>query len=345
MTFYNCRMCWNTNGWICPSGEASTLENGTYVAKHGFGHEEWLFNFEWLHHGNKYGHLQPVSRSRRRLVGETVGLLLYVFGPDGHFYRVGRIDEVRILSDADAQEAVAIFEREGWLSDMISDLAALRLDPGPLVAAPAHDTFNVAFDPGQVHLFDPPIRLDSDDPHHPGVTRYILTKVGSQRLPTNRQPSGSMAPTKSAFSTYRRGTAGMQVQLRHTRLQNALHQFLEGEGWQVRYEEGWVDLTIETEEGDVLIEVKTHPTARGCMREGIGQLLEYAFHRIRERDRSVAALVIVGRVNPDAGDLAYLKLLRNRCALPLEYWHFVGGTGLPSLSVFPEDRSVLNVED
>lgn len=42
------RICWNTASWTRPSGDARNLEVDSYVNMNGFGHEEWLFNFDWL---------------------------------------------------------------------------------------------------------------------------------------------------------------------------------------------------------------------------------------------------------------------------------------------------------
>ena len=63
MAKYTVRICWNSKGWVFPLGEAKELEAGTYVARFGFGHEEWLFNFAWLIDGYHYSFLQPVLLS------------------------------------------------------------------------------------------------------------------------------------------------------------------------------------------------------------------------------------------------------------------------------------------
>ena len=50
-----CRICWNTRNWREPTAEASKLEKGdSYVRSHGFGHEEWLFNFQWVQPAGSY---------------------------------------------------------------------------------------------------------------------------------------------------------------------------------------------------------------------------------------------------------------------------------------------------
>jgi hypothetical protein len=53
MSAYAARICWNSKGWVVPTGEAADLESAgpshtTYVQDHRFGHEEWLFNFQWV---------------------------------------------------------------------------------------------------------------------------------------------------------------------------------------------------------------------------------------------------------------------------------------------------------
>jgi hypothetical protein len=55
------------------------------------------------------------------------------------------------------------------------------------------------------------------------------------------------------------------------------------QGHTVLYENAFVDLSIQTSEGDVLFELKTAPTARTCIREALGQLLDYAHYAERGR--------------------------------------------------------------
>ena len=61
-----CRICWNTEQWRRPSGTAAAIETGSYVHEHGFGHEEWLFNFEWMIDGHRFAFLQPINKSTKR---------------------------------------------------------------------------------------------------------------------------------------------------------------------------------------------------------------------------------------------------------------------------------------
>ena len=94
---YTARICWNSNQWRFPSGEAPHLEEGSYVVDAGFGHEEWLFNFAWLIDGFHYAFLQPVNKSFETVTGETIDVLLYTISPSGDRLYAGEISKCEVL--------------------------------------------------------------------------------------------------------------------------------------------------------------------------------------------------------------------------------------------------------
>lgn len=62
------RICWNTNGWTCPSGQIGKSKNkDSYEYKYGFGHEEWLFDIAKTIKGYHYGHIQAVASYKESL--------------------------------------------------------------------------------------------------------------------------------------------------------------------------------------------------------------------------------------------------------------------------------------
>ena len=62
------RICWNTNGWTCPSGRIGKSKNkDSYEYKYGFGHEEWLFDIAKTINGYHYGHIQAVASYKENL--------------------------------------------------------------------------------------------------------------------------------------------------------------------------------------------------------------------------------------------------------------------------------------
>src|SRR3972149_6133859 len=92
-----CRICWNTQRWRKPTGDAAKLEaKGSYVADHGFGHEEWLFNLGWMIGDYRYGFLQPFGKLNSAH-SNVIDVILYTldFNKDRLF--VGRIKQCKLL--------------------------------------------------------------------------------------------------------------------------------------------------------------------------------------------------------------------------------------------------------
>lgn len=74
---YFCRVCWNSNQWRRPTGEAAKLESKTsYAVQFGFGFEEWLNRPEWTIDGQRYAFLQPVNKSRENKLRDVLHLTL-----------------------------------------------------------------------------------------------------------------------------------------------------------------------------------------------------------------------------------------------------------------------------
>jgi hypothetical protein len=77
-----------------------------------------------------------------------------------------------------------------------------------------------------------------------------------------------------------------------------------------------VDVVVRREDKYWFYEIKTAQSPRACLREAIGQLLEYAFW---PGSPHVTRLVIVGETPIDNDGAEYLRRLKEGFALPLEY--------------------------
>jgi hypothetical protein len=71
-------------------------------------------------------------------------------------------------------------------------------------------------------------------------------------------------------------------------------------------------------------EIKTSISARGCIREGLAQLLEYC---LWPGGREAEKLVIVGEPPLDNTSERYIATLRERFSMPIEYCQFDLDTG------------------
>ena len=110
------RICFNSAKWQKPTGDAHRSEGkNTFNHEYGFGHEEWLFRDEWLLDGWRYGFIQGVNKSHRKLVqsAQPFDLTLFTIQPDGHRRYVAVIREVECLTDRQANDAIAIFQKRG----------------------------------------------------------------------------------------------------------------------------------------------------------------------------------------------------------------------------------------
>ena len=119
----------------------------------------------------------------------------------------------------------------------------------------------------------------------------------------------------------------LDVNLRHNLLQDALERELvakygsENVCREVPTGNGnSVDLAVRQTEGYWFYEIKTFQSSRACIREAIGQLLEYAYW---PKSQEACRLIIVGETAPDQDALEFCRRLKQRFSLPIEYQQIV----------------------
>jgi hypothetical protein len=103
------------------------------------------------------------------------------------------------------------------------------------------------------------------------------------------------------------------MDLRHNALQKALYRRLAKEfgkasvGTEVKGKNGTsIDLVVQRKRSYWFYEIKTASTARGCIREALGQILEYAFW---PGAQEAVRLIIAGECAIDKEAEDYLRCL------------------------------------
>jgi len=323
-----CRICWNTERWRRPTGEAAFLEIKSSVAEHGFGHEGWLFNFGYLIGGKHYAFLQPIGKAHKKLKGQKVNLLLYAVPPSpARPVIVARIDRCEVISPSEAQKVLAIYKRRRWLREMSDQLEELGYKRGLERVKPTNLS-NVRFSPDQVKFYDPYVPV-------PGryktasLRRYqLINPLGPESswpLKSKPQPAFGNHRRKSESARTRAACKGTVYDPIHDRIQNGVDKLLRRKFGPaaVGYEAGYVDLTLRYGPGTrhkvVFFEVKTEPTVKLCIRAAVGQLLEYSYYPSEMRATN---LIVVGWASSEPEDAQYLKHLSEKFGLPLGYWRF-----------------------
>lgn len=128
---------------------------------------------------------------------------------------------------------------------------------------------------------------------------------------------------KTGFTTATLVQQLVDVDLRHNRLQECLDAALSAEYGRnnVKIEVpcgpgNKVDVVVRKPEGFWFYEIKTASTARACIRQALGQLLEYAFW---PGNKTAARIVVAGEPPLDTEGQAYLDALARDFRLPLNY--------------------------
>ncbi len=156
-----CRICWNIAGWQSPTGTATDSPN-SYYGTHRFGHEEWLFNNDWLIDGYRYGFLQPIGKYLSSYSGQECSILLYTLTPEGEILLVGKIIDAYVPYMEELQQVLTTYEDTGWLEQMRADVLAIEGNAEILEDPLPHHIANVKFRLKDAEIFDPRPRVVGD---------------------------------------------------------------------------------------------------------------------------------------------------------------------------------------
>jgi hypothetical protein len=327
MDQYLARLCWNSEGWISPTGESPTIEHGTYVTQNGYGHEEWIFNFQWVLDGWKYAFLQPVNDSYEKMQGRTIDVRLYTIGPKSLWYYVGHLPKCQVITEDQANAAWSEFVKRGWAKDMREQVKAIGGKEKGLRVP--RFIFNVRFRTKEAEILDPKEPVGGADGIR-RLRRYTLTliqgnlKTIKAEWPDRRGRTALHRIGKQA----RKPAEGVVATLVERQLQNELFTSLRkqfGAAF-VTMEEGFADVSLRQGKVVHLFEVKADPQPRRAIRQALGQLLQYAFARMSKGEK-VGLLVVAAPGELDPLTREFVEHLQIGRGLPIHYLCLRRGTG------------------
>lgn len=327
------RICWNTKGWVKPSGKlGKSKSKDSHEGLHGYGGEEWLFDYDKIIGGYKYGFLEPINkaRNRKKYIGKRFDIGLYTINSEKKlWYWVGEILNVVVIDENELAMLKGIYEVKGWLNEMDNDLRA----EGIIVKNGADDFFwlNIKFREEDVKLLDTPIEIEVNEEIH-SVKRYtFLTEKYYPKLSIltlNKDFAFKPSQPQNILPTreYERISKRIELTDQHSYVCDGLYKLLvkefgvENIGCEQNIGNGCrVDMVIKKENSYSFIEVKTYVQLRYSIRMAIGQLLEYTYW-IDNKD--VVELVVVSFQKIDAETSDYLKRVRERTKINIHYWQF-----------------------
>ena len=329
------RICWNTNGWVKPSGRMGKSKNKSHEKKYGFGHEEWLFDTGKLINGYHYAFLEPIRKFQHKYEKQRFNLLLYTIdGITRNKYWVGLLKNVEVIDKATAKKVVHSYKKNGWLKEMIDSLESVGLDGSRIENEYLSeiDIFNIRFKPKEVEgIFENLVPIKKWE-NIVKSTRYVLMDVtlediGRQIIIPHRDydfNSGDKGKTKLSRRGHKKtDKSDIEVEYRHNILSDSFIEYLitqHGED-NVRREcygngGGKIDIVRRTNEGDIFYEIKTYNHLKTSVRAAMGQILEYATYPDK---MDAIKLYLVSDLTPDEDIKKYIKHLNKIINIPIGY--------------------------
>jgi len=328
------RICWNDERWQRPSGwEGKSTSDQTHEGNYGWGGEEWLFDFEKIYtDGYHYGYMPSIGYRRSTYADQVFDISLFSKNSKTKEYVwVGEIKNLEVIDNEEVLQSVYdYYEEQGWLDEMERQLHTHNIDTEHFREVSA-DVFCLRFKPGDANIYDPPKIIHPNDPLRK-KTRYRILMHFEQPpalledAPFLFTPGGNTDITTGQSSAYR-NNPGYQIKHLHNEISLALYQYLgEENGWEniareqpVHICNGSADIVLQRPGGLIFFEIKTYNTWKACVREAVGQLLEYNFFPTGKR---AMEMVVVSSMLPNDQEQTYLKNLRKELRLPLFYQCF-----------------------
>jgi hypothetical protein len=316
------RLCWNTNEWRRPSGkEGKSKASKSYEKEKGFGHEEWLLDdSKIMPDGYHYGFLEPLNVKSNLHHGKVYDIHIFTISPEKHRVYLGCLKNAIGVSVEESKKVYNHYKMNGWLDEMRQDIiyaGGIVSDLKPSMM------FNVKFkfEEAELHYSNQPL-LKPESVWH----RYnLMEKKGDLEFEKNKDGSVKMLDT-SIFDRVLKG-GKIQIDPLHKKIQNAVANLLKNQ---------YTDLQLETSTNDSgkervdikgfsksekawhFFEIKT-VSAKRCIREAIGQILEYAHYPNEDRANK---LFIVGPESADEQDKLYIQHLRKKYNIPVWFrWY------------------------
>jgi hypothetical protein len=326
MTHKLARLCWNDKDWRRPSGSTGkTRKVGAFEHETGFGHEEWLFDTSKVIDGYHYGYVQAVSRHRE--TNNPFDLSLYsIDNRTKQRWWLGKIRNVESVGAEESARVYELYEKFGWLDQMRSQVVEAGADLKVFEERITPDIFAVLkFRIENLCLCERPMEFEQGDPAVTSDYYNLKNFVQEPRfiavLKKFQFKAGHNPPTDKTRLEY--GEHQRDANNLHNHIQTKLYAELckiygdKKVGTENNTSAGSrVDLVVCDGPKYALYEIKTGPSLLGCVREAIGQLLEYR-HTIGHN--MVSRLVVVSPLSSNKKVEVYLASLREEYAIPIYY--------------------------
>lgn len=330
------RIAWNDFGWVMPSGPFGKSEHkDSHEAKHGYGHEEWLFDTSKLIGGFHYGFLEPIRKEQDAYQGKVYNVWLYsINGETKKRFWIGEITDLIVLDREEAEKVKATYIAKGWFEEMENQIKASGASEKGFSNWKGVDLFNIKFKPNDIFVNDPYFELSDTHPINE-QSRYSFAHFKPEYEISNEEPEddfGYSAPTGNEddddndlkTKTHIRQPKAVEIVYLHRAISNSLAKTLRkinGKDNVKRehyagYGANKIDIVVKHKSGLTFYEIKTYNSIKTSIREAFGQLMEYCFYPNKQKAKE---LIIVTQLPADKQTTLYIQHLRSIFKLPIYY--------------------------
>ncbi|MDI1254546.1 MAG: hypothetical protein PSV16_00470 [Flavobacterium sp.] len=330
------RICWNSYGWTEPSGRDGKSMSNSFESRTGFANDEWLFDLDSTLNGYCYARIEPVNKSRNKLKGSQIDLMLFTQKQgDGNMRWVGKISNVSVVNEEESKRVYQSQEGRLWQENRFDQLEKIDgVLSSEYFRMAEGDFYNIRFRPENVEVFEDNL-LVADGLFK--LQRYILYDFDSEgemlaqkqeesfEPSNNGQPAVPPSPPKKIKKTFTAGT--IEYDNTHKEIQNALIIYLTRNYPQAKItsensreiNNRKVDLVMKQDGRKIYFEVKSYPSLRASIRVALGQLIEYCFFCDSSR---ATELVIVSHIKTTGNVEKFMAHLRKTLRLNIHYHQF-----------------------
>lgn len=330
------RICWNDKDWLFPSGQEGKSKNiDTHEAKHGYGHEEWIFDTGKQIDSYHYGFLEPIGKQHQAFENKCYDVWLYTINnKTKQRYWIGEIKNLEVIDRTTSEEIKKEYIRKGWFKEMEQQIKRSGANSDGFSNWKGVDLFNVRYLPSNLMVNSPYYELPSDHPVR-GLSRYAfafykeefnLTEALEEE--TTIEPSGKMPPEdkdgKVKKKKYRREEKAIEITFLHEAISKSLTAELKKEYGLKKVEREYnmqngskIDIVVWDNEDIIFYEIKTYPSLKASIREAIGQLMEYSLWTNQKRAQKL--VVVTQPCLNFTQAKRYFQFLRDTYDLPIYY--------------------------
>ncbi len=180
------RICWNSQGWVKPSGPEGKAKSQSYESENGYGHEEWLLDrSKIMSDGYHYAFLEPLRKSSFE---GTRDIHLYTITPERKRKYIGCIYDAEYVSSSQADQIWSDYVTCGWADSMKDDLNEYGLHLSHSFGNEKFAQFNVRFKFDKfVDYSDQQLFFRMDDPSMSNSHYKLLNKRSTFLFETSTQ--------------------------------------------------------------------------------------------------------------------------------------------------------------